>query len=259
MLIAVTRPPSDAISRCELTHMEREPIDPDRARKQHAGYRTILERSGAKVTALDPLPDKPDASFVEDVLLVYEEVVVVCRMGAASRRGEAETALEAVRPYRSEFRAIEAPATIEGGDVFRMGKEIFVGESTRTNREGAEALRSIIEPLGYNVHRIPVTGCLHLSTGASHVGDELILANPEWIDTSAFKGRDVLHVHPDEPWAANAMLVGDVVVMCDCFPKTRALLEERGLAVETVDISEFMKAEAGLTCLRLLFEDDPSV
>ncbi len=259
MLIAVTRPPSDAIARCELTYMDRAPIDPERARKQHVAYRSILETSGARVTALDPLPDKPDASFVEDILLVYEEVVVVCRMGAESRRGEAESALDAVRPYRSNFRTIEAPATIEGGDVFRMGREIFVGDSTRTNREGAEALRAIIEPLGYRVHRIPVTGCLHLSTGASHVGDGLILANPEWIDTSAFKGREVMHVHPDEPWAANAMLVGETVVMCDCFPKTRARLEERGRTVETVDISEFMKAEAGLTCLRLLFEDDPAI
>lgn len=260
MLTAITRSVSPAIADCLLTYMDRDPIDASKASNQHEAYCDLLEELGVSVVRLPADPDCPDSVFVEDNAVVADEVAVLARMHDPAREPEVDKIAEVIGGYRPLER-IEAPGTLEGGDVVRVGRTFLVGLSSRTNAEGAQQLQSLLEPHGYAVRTIPVTGCLHLSTGASHVGDGLMLVNPNWVDASAITRCEdpplrVVNVPDDEPWAANTMLVRDTVVMPEGFPKTKALLERHDRKVRTVDISELMKAEAGLTCMRKLFEAD---
>jgi len=257
MLIAITRPPTESIADCQLTHIGRDPIDVKLAIEQHKEYRELLAELGAEVVTLDPLDEHPDAVFVEDAVITLDEVAILCRMGAPTRRNETNNLEPIIAAYRQTHRMTE-PAMLEGGDVIGAGRTLFVGKSTRTNDEGANQLRAFTESLGYNVVQVDVTGCLHLSTGASYLGDGVILANPEWIDASAFEGFDVIHVEQGDPWAANTMSVNGVIVMPESSPATAAMLNERGYTVRTVDISELMKAEGSMTCMRQLFTRQPA-
>jgi dimethylargininase len=180
---------------------------------------------------------------------------VMATMGAVKRRPEVQSIEEVLCQYRSP-RYLNDSATLEGGDVIQEGESLYVGMSGRTNREGIEQLRQAVRPYGYRVNAVAVTGCLHLSTGCSYIGSNTILANPDWVDISPFDGFDVINVPRSEPWAANALLIGDTVIAAGAYPETRRLLEQRGFRVETLDISELEKAEAGLTCLSLIFDSD---
>jgi dimethylargininase len=260
MLTAITRAVSPAIADCLLTYMDRDPIDAHKAATQHDAYCALLQELGVSVVRLPADPECPDSVFVEDIAVVADEVAVLARMHDPAREPEVDKIAEVIGGYRPLER-IEEPGTLEGGDVIRVGRTFFVGLSTRTNAEGAQQLKKILEPHGYQVKTVAVTGCLHLSTGASHVGDGLMLVNPNWVDSTAFTRSEdpalrVLNVPDDEPWAANTMLVRDTVVMPAGFLKTCAMLERHDRTVRTVDISELMKAEAGLTCMRKLFEAD---
>jgi len=256
MLIAITRPPADTIADCQLTHLDREPIDAARAAEQHRKYRELLTELGVEVVTLDPLPEHPDSVFVEDVSVTLDEVSILCHMGAPTRRGETHALEPIIAAYRQTHR-MTAPATMEGGDVIKAGRTLFVGRSSRTNEAGREQLREFTEPLGYRVVPVDVTGCLHLGTGASYLGDDTILANPAWVDADAFDGCEVLPVGEGEEWAANAMLVNGVIVCAEPASRTAAMLRERGREVRTLDISEFRKAEGSLTCMRQLFHRVP--
>ena len=260
MLIAITRPPTESIADCQLTHIGRDPIDARRAIEQHRAYRNLLAELGAEVVTLDPLPEHPDAVFIEDAVIMLDEVAILCRMGAPTRRGETNALEPIISAYRQTHR-MTAPGTLEGGDVFRVGHTLFVGRSTRTNDAGVKQLRAITETLGYQVVPVEIQSCLHLSTGASHLGDGIILANPQWVDTSVFAGCDgcqVIHVEPDDPWAANTMTINSVVVLSGSSAATAAMLKARGYIVRTVDIAELMKAEGSLTCMRQLFTRHPA-
>src|ERR1044071_3555120 len=164
MLTAITRAVSPSMNRCELTYLERQEIDIDRAAAQHRCYCQWLERLGARVIALSPEPDLPDAVFVEDPAVVVDEVAVMARMGAESRRPEAESLGAALAPFRP-LHWMEAPATLDGGDVFRAGRTLFAGRSQRTNDQGIAQLRAVLAPFGYDVRPVDVRGCLHLKSG----------------------------------------------------------------------------------------------
>jgi dimethylargininase len=250
MLRAITRGVSPAINRCELTFLERQEIDVTRAVEQHAAYVRCLEDLRIEVIALPSDPDLPDSVFVEDPVVVVDEVAVIARMGAESRRSEAESMARALAPYRPLCR-MAAPATLDGGDVFRAGRTLFAGRSQRTNAGGVEQLRGAIARHGYEVHSVETRGCLHLKSGACYLGRKTILINREWVDADAFRGYDLLDV--EEPWAADVLPLGDIVVMPEGFPKTHAALERSGFRVRTVDVSELQKAEAGVTCMSVIF------
>lgn len=250
-MIAFTREVSPTIVRCELTHLARIPIDLDRARAQHRGYAAALTSLSCTVRRLPETPDLPDSVFVQDAAFVFDEVAVIARPGAASRRAETATvaaALESLRPVRF----IEPHGTLDGGDVVVLGRSVFVGQTARTNPDGARQLAGILDPLGYSVAPITPTGCLHLQTAVTPVADGVILVNQQWIDPRVFGMVEVIDVDPAEPFAANALRVGDALVYPDSFPRTRARLEARGLRVIPVDMSELAKAEAGVTCCCLL-------
>jgi len=252
MIVALTRKPARSLDACELTHMERKPIDPDAAARQHRGYCEALEACGARVVTLPPAEEFPDSVFVEDTAIVLEEVAVLTRPGVGSRRGEVALIEAEVARLRPVVR-VGPPATLEGGDVLRLGRTLYVGLSPRTNAEGADSLRRLVAPHGYEVVTVVPRGCLHLKTGCSALDDEAVLVNPEWVDPACFRGREVLSVDAAEPWAANVLSVAGSVCGSAAFPRTLEALAARGREVRAVEVSEFAKAEGSMTCLSLLF------
>lgn len=251
MRIAVTRDVSTGIGRCELTHLARQPIDVDLARAQHHGYEAALADLGCEVHSLPAAPDLPDSVFVEDVAVVVDEVAIITRPGAPSRRPEVATVAEALKPYRKLIE-IEAPGTLDGGDVLRTGKRVLVGISGRSTLDAIGQMRAALAPFGYTVEGVPVTGCLHLKSAVTQVAADAVLVNPAWVDVARFDGMDVIAVDPAEPYAANALLIGERIIYPAAYPRTRALLEQRGIDVWAVDVSELLKAEGAVTCCSLI-------
>jgi dimethylargininase len=250
-MIAFTREVSPSIARCELTHLARTPIDLDRARAQHRVYEAALASLGCIVRRLPDTPGLPDAVFVQDAALVFDELAVVARPGAASRRAETATVAAALAPFRP-LRFIEPPGTLDGGDVVCFGRVVIVGQTPRTNIDAVRQLAAILTPFGYAVTTAAPTGCLHLQTAVTPVADRALLVNPAWVDPAVFGDIEVIAVDPAEPFAANALRVRDALIYPDSFPRTRARLEARGLRIVPVDVSELAKAEAGVTCCCLL-------
>ena len=250
---AITRAPSAALSRCELTYLERRPIDVARARAQHARYEETLKALGVAVRTLPPEDSLPDACFVEDTALILDEVAIMANPGAASRRGEIESVAAALSPHR-RVEKVTGDARFDGGDVLRVGGTIYVGLArriARTNEAGADAIRRIAVPLGYVVKVVPFDGCLHLQSAVTRIGEKAVLVNPDWVDPAAFAPLSVELSSPREPTGANTLLVGDRVIVPESAPETAGTLKRHGYDVLTLDVSEFEKAEAGLTCLSL--------
>ncbi len=253
MLAAITRAVSRRIAECELTHVSRTPINLDTARAQHAEYERALDQLGVRVIALPELPDLPDSVFVEDAALVLDEVAILTRPGAASRRPEVDAMADALAPFRP-LRRIEGPATLDGGDVLRLGRTLYVGRTTRTTAEGIAALRALVTTFGYEVREVQVAGALHLKTAVTQVSPDWILVNPDWVDATHFDGYDALTIDPGEPFAANAVMANGALIHSTAFPRTQAMLRAHGLRVVGVDATELAKAEGGVTCCSLLFD-----
>ncbi len=252
--IAIVRDVPQSIDRCELTHLARAPIDHEIATEQHAAYVRALAELGCRIVHLPALDDLPDSVFVEDTAVVVDELAILTRPGAPSRQPEVETIAPTLSEYRPIVR-IAAPATLDGGDVLRVGKSVWVGISQRTTQDGVDQLRSLLEPFGYSVQCLDLSGCLHLKTAVTCVraGDApLLLINPEWIDREAFDGIDTIDVDPAEPGAANALEVNGTVLFPEAFPRTRQRLLDAGLEVRNVPADELAKAEAGLTCCSVM-------
>ncbi len=233
--------------------MERRPIDLPKAIEQHSTYEAALESFGLRVISLPPEPDLPDAVFVEDPAVVFDEVAVLARPCLFSRQAETESLAAALSPFRP-LRRIEAPAVLEGGDILQAGRTVFAGLSRRTSEQGIAQLRSILQPYGYTVRAVPVGGCLHLKTACCYLGNETVLINRAWADAETFAGLRVIDVAED--WAANALAFGQTVLLAEGFPRTAERVAAAGWDVRTLDISEFQKAEAGLTCMSLIFAGD---
>jgi dimethylargininase len=252
--IAITRPVSGSLARCELTHLPRVAIDLDLARAQHASYEETLASLGCRVVQLPETPELPDAVFVEDTAIVLDELAVIARPGAASRQEETAAVAEALARFR-RTAAIEAPATLDGGDVLRIERHLYVGRSSRTSEAGITRLRALTEPHGYEVHAVPVEGgCLHLKSAVTLVAPSVVLLNPAWVSPDAFARCEVIEIDPSEPAAANVLRIEETLVVAAAFPRTQALLADRGYQMRVVDVSELQKAEGGLTCCSLIFE-----
>jgi dimethylargininase len=249
--VAITRLPSASLARCELSFLDRQPIDVDRARAQHATYREALAGAGVEVVVLPALDALPDAVFVEDTTIVLDDIAIVSPMGAPSRRPETAHMTETLRRYRAVC-ALSAPATLDGGDVLRVGRTLFVGQTARTNRAALDQLTALIEPRGYRVVAVSLSQCLHLKTAGTALGHDRVLINPDWIAPATFDGLDVIAVDPAEPWGANAVAVRDRVVVPANSPRTARRLRDAGMHVVPVDVGELQKAEAGVTCMSVL-------
>jgi dimethylargininase len=253
MLIAITRPVSRSILNCELTHLQRNPIDLELARLQHRAYEDALRRAGAEVHSLPEAPDLPDAVFVEDAAIVLDECAVLTRPGADSRKPEVESVRQALAPYRKLF-TIQAPATLDGGDVLTVGRTIFVGVSSRSNRTAIGQMQAFLDPYGYSLTGVQVTGCLHLKSAVTQVAEDTLLVNPAWVDQTIFRGMKTIEIDPSEPYAANVLMVGGTALYQPCYPKTLARLAEANIHPDLVDESELGKAEGALTCCSLIFK-----
>lgn len=253
MLTAITRGVSETLANGELTFRDRAPIDIALARRQHAAYEAALIALGVRIDQLPAENAYPDAVFVEDVAMVLDEIAIVTAPGAASRRGETESIARAVGKYRP-VQHLSPPATLDGGDVVRIGKTLYVGLSSRTNESGIDQLGALLSPLGYTVLAVEVEGALHLKTACTYAGRGILLANPEWTATNIFTDVEILAVDEKEPWGGSVLAIGDTLVMAASFPRTRAKLEARGFTVVSVDLSELQKAEGGPTCLSIVFD-----
>ena len=251
MPIAFTRSVPPSIVNCELTHLRREPIDFARATEQHALYEMELIALGCTIQRLPDSPELPDSVFVEDTAVVLPEIAIIARPGAASRRLEVASVAEALRPHRP-VKFIEAPATLDGGDVLVVGYTIYVGDSARTNAEGIRQLADIASAYNYAVRPVKVSRCLHLKSAVTRVAEDIILLNSAWVDVSSFKDMRQIEVHPSEPFAANALWIGGNVIYPANYAETRRRLEGNGINVHSVEADELQKAEGGVTCCSIL-------
>lgn len=256
MPIAITRRVSRSLARCELGYLDRQPIDVGLASRQHAAYEASLASMGLSVVSLEAEHHLPDAVFVEDTAVVLNEIAIMTRPGAASRRPEVESVADALAPHR-HLEWIREPATLDGGDVMHAGRTLFVGRSARTNEEGIRQLSLILEPYGYGVTPVSIRDCLHMKSACCFLGRETILANRAWLDTTPFADLRILDVARGEAWAANVLAIGETVIIPDRYPATARMLEESGWTVRPVNVSELLKAEAGVTCMSLILEDRP--
>ena len=186
---------------------------------------------------------------------MLDELAVLASLGVKSRRAEVGAIESEIARLRPTER-ISLPAAIEGGDVMRVGRKLYVGLSPRTNEAGAEALRRLAAPHRYEVVAVKLRDCLHLKTACTALDDATILFNPEWVDASVFANYELIAVDRSEPWAANTLRVGQMVCVSAAFPRTAELLSRRDYDVCAINVSEFAKAEGGLTCMSLIFNSE---
>jgi dimethylargininase len=250
---AITRQVSRSIQDCELTHLDRQPINLERARKQHKDYEEALRRLGCRVLQLPEEPDLPDSVFVEDIALVFPDVAVLTYPGVDSRLPERESIRTNLQPFRRVLE-IKPPARLDGGDVLVLGREIFIGLSTRSNAEAVNALSGILKNFGYHIHGVSLKDCLHLKSAVTRVGENTLLLNPDWVNQDIFTGWDLVEVAPGEDYAANALLIGKRVLYAAVYRETAKRLIDAGISLEIVDVSELAKAEGAVTCCSLVFE-----
>lgn len=250
--LAFTRDITPALATdCELTHLARTPIDLPRARDEHAAYESALRGCGCEVVRIAADPLMADAVFIEDIAIVLDELAIITRPGATSRRRETGAIREALKAHRP-LADIAGEGTLDGGDVLRIGRRLLAGAGPRSNAEGRRQLSALAAPSGYSVESIPFTGCLHLKTAVTLVADDIVLFNPAWVSASALGAVRTIAVDPAEPFAANAVLVNGAVIHSAEFPRTRERLERAGISVISVPAGELAKAEGGVTCCSLL-------
>jgi dimethylargininase len=253
MTIAITRNISPRFNECEITHIERTPIDMDVARAQHHAYVQALQQIGCETIELPAESDLPDSVFVEDTAFILPELAVITRPGADSRKPETESIIQALSPHMKLIHVRE-PATVDGGDVLVLGKNIYVGISTRSNQAAIDQLNELLAEYGYRVTGVQMHDCLHLKTAVTRVDDKTLLINKNWVDTHHFKDLNWIEVDPSEPFAANCLPIGSSIIYPTTFPKTCAKLEAVGYDVITVDVSELAKAEGAVTCCSLILQ-----
>ena len=253
MVIAITREVSSRFNECEITHIDRTPIDLDIARKQHHEYVQTLAKIGCQIIELDEEQDLPDSVFVEDTAFILPEVAVITRPGADSRKPETESIIQALSSHRPLVHVV-APATVDGGDVLVLGKNIFIGMSTRSTPEAVTQLQGLLDNYGYTVVGVKLTDCLHLKTAVTRVDNNTLLINKNWVSPEHFTGFDLIDVDSSEPFAANCLPVKDVIIYPTTFPKTQKKLEQKGFKIVNVNLDELAKAEGAVTCCSLIIE-----
>ncbi len=251
-MIAVVRAVSPRMSECELTHFDRTPIDAKLAASQHEEYQKVLESLGCKIVEADATPEYPDSIFVEDTAIVFDELAIITRPGAASRREETITMENTLKSLKPVFK-IQEPGLLDGGDVLKVAKKVWIGLSSRSNKEAVEQVKNILAKHNYEVIGVELKDCLHLKSAVTQVEKNTLLINSNLVDRKYFEGFDFIEVHPDEPFAANALLINDTIVFPSAFSKTLQILKDKKIKIIAVDNSEVIKAEGGVTCCSIVF------
>ena len=251
MLLAITRDISPRFNECEITHIDRTPIDVAVAQSQHHGYVQAIKELGCAVLELPAEPDLPDSVFVEDPAIVFPEVALITNPGADSRKPETQSIAQVLAPYR-ELLQLKPPATLDGGDVLVLGKNIYVGMSTRSNQHAVDQMNQLLGPFGYRVQGVEIHGCLHLKTAMTRVDEKTLLLNRNWVDVEHFEGYDLIEVDPSEPFAGNCLPINGSIIFPSDFPQTAKKLEQRGYILKSVVVDELAKAEGAVTCCSLI-------
>jgi len=252
-MLAYVRELSPQLERCELSFLGRSAIDGAQARRQHQAYVGELESLGCRLAWLPALPEHPDGVFVEDTAVIVPEITIITRPGAASRRNEVESVATSLAS-RTRLARVRGPGTLEGGDVMRIGRALYVGMSARSNADGIAQLAAALAPFSYSVQGVPLRGCLHLKSAVTCIAPDTILVNPEWVDPALFGLRNVIEVAAAEPFGANTLTVSGVTLVSADYPLTQEALEAGGVTTRALEVSELHKAEAALTCMSLIFE-----
>ncbi len=250
--LAIVRAPASALASGERSFIEREPIQFETALQQHANYAAVLSGLGLRLLHLPAMEDFPDSVFVEDTAIILDEFAILARMGTESRSLEVHGITPILSIYR-EVMHLEAPASLEGGDVIVSGKKVLIGISRRSNVSGVQRVEQLTKPLGYKVTPVSVHGCLHLKTACTLLPDGRLLLNPRWVDSSALAEFSTLEIPEKEPWAACQLSVGNRCVIDERHLATIELLSREKYHVQPIPLSELAKAEAGPTCLSLIF------
>ncbi|GAA2237965.1 N(G),N(G)-dimethylarginine dimethylaminohydrolase [Rarobacter faecitabidus] len=247
MTRVLVRRPSPALAEGELTHFERVPVDYDLALRQWQQYVAALDAAGFAPIELAPADDQPDGVFVEDTVVLLGSVAVLTNPGADSRKGEIDSMANALSDLGFEIHRISAPGTLEGGDVLKIGKTIYVGRSSRTNDEGIRQLAAIGSANGYETITVPVTKTLHLKSQVTALPDGTVIGHPDIVDApeSFATYLDV----PEIEGIAVVVVGDDAVLISASAPRTAELLRSRGLNVVETPITEFEKMEGCVTCL----------
>ncbi|HMQ37852.1 MAG TPA: arginine deiminase family protein [Micropruina sp.] len=244
---ALVRRPSSRLAEGLLTHLSRQPIDVGRALRQWEGYRAALHDNGWETIEAPPVDDCPDGVFIEDTMVTYADVAVIAHPGASERRPEIPGAELAVRSLGYRIARITSPGTLDGGDVLKHDRTVWVGIGDRTNSEGARQLAAALEPLGARVVEVPITKVLHLKSAVTALPDGTVLGHPSFVDDPDFFPK---YLEVPEPDGAHVVLLNEGRLLISASaPKTAAVLAERGYTPVPVDISEFEKLEGCVTCL----------
>lgn len=249
---AITRPPAASYAD-GITTSDLGPPDLALALRQHAAYVRALRECGLEVAVLDPAPAFPDACFVEDSALLTPRGAIVTRPGADSRRGEAALIEAEIEDRFERVAWIEAPGTLDAGDVMMVGDHFFVGLSARTNAAGAEQLLAILDEFGLGGETVPMREMLHLKTGVNSLEHNRLLVTGEFVGAPAFRGFECIEVPSDEAYAANSLWINDVVLVPAGRPRTLAMIRALDYEVRELDVSEFEKMDGGLSCLSLRY------
>ena len=243
----LVRPPSPALADGELTHLERVPVDADLAARQWARYVDVFRGLGWSVRELPPADAHPDGVFVEDAVVVFDGLMVLTRPGALSRRGEIDSMRPVAEAAGREVAEIAGPGTLEGGDILKVGRTVYVGRTARTNAEGAAQLRALLEPRGWRVVEVPVTRALHLKSAVTALPDGTVIGYAPLVDDpSVFESFLAV---PEAEGTAVVVLDETTVLLSESAPGTAELLRGRGLTVRTTPVTEFEKLEGCVTCL----------
>jgi dimethylargininase len=247
--VALVRPPGPRLAEGLVTHVRRQPVDLDRARAEHAGYVAALAAHGWPAVTVPPADEHPDAVFVEDTVVVVDELAVLTRPGAEQRRGEVSGTEQAVRELRMRVARIEAPGTLDGGDVLQVGRTVYVGRGGRTNGEAIRQVRRLLEPLGRVVVPVALAEVLHLKSAVTALPDDTLLGLPGLIDVT---GLPALRPPPEEAGAHVVPLGGGTVLIASSAPRTADWLADLGFDPVPVPVYEFEKLEGCVTCLSVL-------
>jgi len=248
---ALVRKPSPAFVRALSGHPQRHRIDYQLACEQHLKYVEALQQAGADVVALDPLDDFPDSPFVEDTAVILDREALFCRMKEESRQGESASVAEVIKNYRA-VKNLKPPATLDGGDVLMTGDAVFVGQSSRTNKEAVPALAAVC---GKPCLPVTVKRGLHLKSAVSYLGGNLLVIDPASVDISPCKNFNWIEVKENERYAANCLRLGKFVLMPTGFQKVADRIRRHGFEVIELEMSEFEKADGAITCLSLIIPE----
>ena len=246
--IVLVRKPGPDFIHALSGHPQKHRIDPQRALDQHDQYVSALKQAGARVVILEPLDEFPDSPFVEDTAVIFDREALICRMKEKSRRGEVESVAEEVGRHRAIVR-LKPPATMDGGDVLITEQTVYAGQSTRTNREAVTALA---DSCGKPTVPVPVHRGLHLKSSVSFLGGNLLVIDPSSVETSSFKNFEWIEVDEGERYAANCLTLGKFVLLPTGFPRVADKIRGHGYQVIELEMSEFEKADGGVTCLSLI-------